>query len=524
MPRTRVGDGDAETDGDRASIHQIPTRGVGHRRHPLTRRGSASNGSRLRAILVTLDAAVAALAWGLIIGLASSVWWGLAAAGAAMVVTIGAGWLLRLYRARVCSIRAEEKRRLAYESVITGALVGGGAHLLADVAWEWAVAAALSSLAGLVFARLCYHYWLKIARARGKYVRPIVLVGISEETVDVLDLLETHPEIGLRVTGVVGPHDVAVERGLETLWVGELAALDAVVEGMNVTGALLVTSGLRRPESRDALRRLHAQGVHVHVATGLMGLDHHRVRPLPLSHEPLFYVEPRRMDGWRLGLKRAIDVVVAATMLLLTAPLMAVIAIVIKIGDRGPVIYRSVRIGRDGKQFTFLKIRTMTVGADRQLDAISESNERNGPLYKSVRDPRRTRIGRLLEATSLDELPQLVNVLRGDMSLVGPRPALPHEVAQFDGELLDRHLMRPGITGLWQVEGRDNPSFSAYRRLDLFYLENWSLGLDLVVLFTTVQVVVARAVSRLTNRSRNRVVDLVAAEASPSTALGKVPS
>lgn len=523
MPRRR-GDGSADSDADRASIHQIPTRGVGQRRHPLARRGSSSSGSRLRSILVALDSLVAASAWGLVVGIAGGFGWGMAAAAAAVVLTVVLGWLLRLYRARVCSIRAVEKRRLAIESVVTGLLLGTAVHTLAGVSVQWVIVAAALSFAGLVFARLCYHYWLKIARARGKYVRPIVLVGISEETGDVLDLLETHPEIGLRVTGIVGSHDAAVERGLESLWVGELGALDAVVEGMHVTGALLVTSGLRRVDSRDALRRLHAQGVHVHVAIGLMGLDHHRVRPLPLSHEPLFYVEPRSMDSWRLALKRAIDVAVASIGLILSAPLLAVIAIIIKLGDRGPVIYRSVRVGRDGEPFTFLKIRTMTVGADRQLDAISESNERNGPLYKSVRDPRRTRLGRLLEATSLDELPQLLNVLRGDMSLVGPRPALAHEVAQFDGELLDRHLMRPGITGLWQVEGRDNPSFSAYRRLDLFYLENWSLGLDLVVLFTTAQVVVARAVSRLTSRSRTRTVDLVAEEAPASTTIGKVPS
>lgn len=505
--RTRSGSGSYATP---ASIHSMTGEGPPG---AAARRGWSKGSGRLRGILVGLDGGIAAAIWAAVLAVGAGLGPALVGAALAALVTITTAGLLHLYRARVCSIRAEEKRRLVVVGVVTGFALGYAAAATTNLTTTTVVVTGIVVFAGLVFGRLCYHHWLKIARARGRYVRPIVVVGISEETADVLDLLETHPEIGLRVIGVVGDHDAAVQRGLESLWISDLGGLDAAVEGSGVNGALLVTSALRRADSRDALRRLHARGVHVHVAAGLMGLDHHRVRSLPLSHEPLFYVEARQADGWPLAVKRAIDVVVASLVLVVTAPLLAAIAICVKLGDRGPVIYRSVRVGRDGKPFTFLKIRTMTVGADRQLDAISESNERNGPLYKSVRDPRRTRLGRILEATSLDELPQLVNVLRGDMSLVGPRPALPHEVAQFDGELLDRHRMRPGITGLWQVEGRDNPSFSAYKRLDLFYLENWSLGLDLVVMFTTVQVVVARALTRLAHRPKVTVVDLAGAEA-----------
>jgi lipopolysaccharide/colanic/teichoic acid biosynthesis glycosyltransferase len=172
----------------------------------------------------------------------------------------------------------------------------------------------------------------------------------------------------------------------------------------------------------------------------------------------------------------------------------------IKVEDRGPLFFKQVRIGRHGRPFTVYKFRTMVVNAEDRLKELQKENERAGPLFKMTRDPRITRVGKFLRDSSLDELPQLLNVLRGEMSLVGPRPALPAEVAQFDPELRDRLKVKPGLTGLWQVEARDNPSFDAYRRLDLYYVENWSVSLDLIILLATVEHVTARLVSSLFHR------------------------
>jgi lipopolysaccharide/colanic/teichoic acid biosynthesis glycosyltransferase len=183
---------------------------------------------------------------------------------------------------------------------------------------------------------------------------------------------------------------------------------------------------------------------------------------------------------------------------------LAVSAILIKVRDRGPVFFRQTRVGRDGEPFTVLKLRTMCVDAEARLAEVRALNERHGPLFKMEHDPRVTPVGRILRATSVDELPQLFNVLSGRMSLVGPRPALPDEVAAFDDELLGRLQVRPGITGLWQVEARDNPSFDSYRRLDLFYVDNWSLLLDIVVLIDTVPAVVERGLQVL-RRGMSRV-------------------
>jgi lipopolysaccharide/colanic/teichoic acid biosynthesis glycosyltransferase len=174
-----------------------------------------------------------------------------------------------------------------------------------------------------------------------------------------------------------------------------------------------------------------------------------------------------------------------------------VIALMIKLSDKGPVFFKQVRVGLNGEEFKVLKFRTMVVDAEAKLLELQQTNERSGPLFKMDRDPRITRVGRLLRETSLDELPQLFNVFKGEMSLVGPRPALPSEVAQFDQRLLERTKVPPGITGLWQSEARDNPSFTAYRRLDLFYVDNWSVTLDLVILLATAEQVLAKGLRSL---------------------------
>jgi exopolysaccharide biosynthesis polyprenyl glycosylphosphotransferase len=250
----------------------------------------------------------------------------------------------------------------------------------------------------------------------------------------------------------------------------------------------------------DMVRVLHAAGAHVHISSGLRRIDHRRLRALPLAYEPLFYVEPWALPTRQLLAKRALDVACSGLILLLTAPLLLLIALLVKLQDRGPVLFKQTRVGTNGQLFKLYKFRTMVVDAEARLAALAAQNDRMGPLFKMAKDPRVTRVGRFLRASSLDELPQLLNVLRGDMSLVGPRPALPAEVEKFDDELRDRTRVKPGITGLWQVEARDNPSFAAYRRLDLYYVENWSVSLDIVILLATIEHVITRFVTAIFGR------------------------
>jgi lipopolysaccharide/colanic/teichoic acid biosynthesis glycosyltransferase len=194
---------------------------------------------------------------------------------------------------------------------------------------------------------------------------------------------------------------------------------------------------------------------------------------------------------------------------------MLLCAAAVKLCDRGPVFFRQSRVGQGGTLFKVVKFRTMSVDAEERMQALTVANERRGPLFKMSADPRVTRIGHLLRESSLDELPQLFNVLRGEMSLVGPRPALPSEVVQFSAELRTRELVLPGITGLWQVEARDNPSFEAYRRLDLFYVENWSITLDLLIVLATIEHIAVRLFTMVGRRFRRGepVVPALAADA-----------
>jgi lipopolysaccharide/colanic/teichoic acid biosynthesis glycosyltransferase len=197
--------------------------------------------------------------------------------------------------------------------------------------------------------------------------------------------------------------------------------------------------------------------------------------------------------GWYLRFgKRALDVVGAAAALAITGPLMVLCALVIKLESRGPVFYRSVRVGRGGRPFTFLKLRSMVDGADQHRHNLTHLNECEGPVFKISRDPRVTRIGRFLRTTSIDEIPNFLNVLRGDMSLVGPRPPLPEEVTQYEPWQMRRLDVRPGITCLWQISGRSCIGFREWMRLDLEYIRHQSIGLDVRILMRTLPAVLSR--------------------------------
>jgi exopolysaccharide biosynthesis polyprenyl glycosylphosphotransferase len=326
------------------------------------------------------------------------------------------------------------------------------------------------------------------------------VVGTNAEAAELVNLFADHNELGFRVAGVLGDRDEAIAHELGNLWCGGPTDAARVLAARQATGVVVAMGTLDANALTDLVRTLHHAGAHVHISSGLRRIDHRRLRALPLAYEPLFYVEPWALPHRQLIIKRGLDLVASGLALIVAAPVMLVLAALIKLNDGGPVLFKQTRVGTDGNLFKVYKFRTMVVDAEARLAELAASNERSGPLFKMDRDPRVTRVGRFLRASSLDELPQILNVLKGDMSLVGPRPALPAEVAAFDEELRDRTKVKPGITGLWQIEARDNPSFSAYRRLDLYYVENWSVSLDIVILFATVEHVITRFVTALLGR------------------------
>ena len=288
-------------------------------------------------------------------------------------------------------------------------------------------------------------------------------------------------------------------------WCGDLDDVDGALAATGATGAIVCATALEPSTLNRVVNQLLDAHAHVQLSSGLRGVDIQRFRPLPLAREPLFYIEPVSLAQWEVILKRTLDLLGAGVALIVSAPVLALGALAIKLDDHGPVFFRQTRVGRNGRPFVLYKLRTMRPDAEREIARLQSLNLRDGPLLKIPDDPRVSRVGRFLRATSIDELPQLWNVLNGTMSLVGPRPALPNEEATFDDELRARDAVRPGVTGLWQIEGRDNPSFSAYRRFDLFYLRNWSIGLDLMIVFTTVESLVIRMVRLVVSRHRGEI-------------------
>jgi exopolysaccharide biosynthesis polyprenyl glycosylphosphotransferase len=452
----------------------------------------------LRRVLLTLDAAAAALAWfgvllgpALMAGVPRRMIVMAVAATAAVLVTIAVMAGQKLYLARICSVRAVELQRTSRAVVMTSAGVyAAGRVLEVPIHIEAAVMGGFVAFVLLVSARTFFRSWLAAHRREGRYARPMVLIGANQDAVDLYRVIEDHPEMGYRISGVVARKEDAA--ALEVPWLGDIAEAPHVVHASGANGVLVVASAMATSQLNEVVRDLLMAGVHVHMSSGLQGIAHHRLRALPFAHEPLFYLERAHLARWQVMVKRTLDLGLASVAVVLVLPMLAAAALAIKLEDGGPLLFRQKRVGRNGEAFTLFKLRTMVPDAEQQLQALQERNQRMGPLFKLAADPRITSAGRILRATSIDELPQLFNVLQGTMSLVGPRPALPEEMQQFDDRLQARTQVPPGITGLWQVEARDNPSFGAYRRLDLFYVENWSVGLDLGILLATVGVVLTR--------------------------------
>jgi exopolysaccharide biosynthesis polyprenyl glycosylphosphotransferase len=478
----------------------------------------------LRRQLFAGDLAAVSLAWGLAMLFQSQLRpdRSFAVSLAAVVSTLLVIKFLGLYQSWVCSEFSRQAARILVAIVVGGAVLIATGWLGGDIEatpFAPAIEGAAGAAVLMIVLRWRFRRWLKIKRAAGDFLQTVVLVGTNEDTAAMWQMLCDEPELGYRVGGVVG------KRADEGPWRDmphrlALADLPELCDEVAAEGVILVGSAVTAADSATAVQVSLACGLHVQFWPGLAGVLSSRIRTAPVSGLPMLYVEAHKPPAWHHAAKRAIDIVTAVVLLPLSAPVLLLAAILIRLEDRGPVFYRHAVIGRYGFHTEVLKLRTMVPNAAAMQDEIKDLNEREGgPLFKATHDPRVTRIGRILRDTSIDELPQLWDVLTGRMSLVGPRFAMPKEAAQFDEEFRRRRtVMRPGITGLWQTEARDNPSFSAYRRLDLLYVDNWSLALDLSIIANTGHAVTARAVRALLPGGGRRRAGLAAATAQPSLA------
>jgi exopolysaccharide biosynthesis polyprenyl glycosylphosphotransferase len=403
-------------------------------------------------------------------------------------------WACGAHDERVFGTGSDEYRTVGRAGLVALAVAGFVSYA---VDLDLSRALVVIGIPALTVTTLAWRYAargnLRRLRAQGRCTKRVIVVGRGGAVLELADRLRREHYAGLDVVGFcVTPADRNRVAGLADV---PVEGLDDVVAMAARLGAdtIAVTSASETAAQylRQLSWRLEGSGVELLVAPGLIEVAGPRLHIRPFEGLPLLSVEQPRFEGWRRVVKAAVDRCAAAAALLVLAPVLLGIALAVRLTSSGPALFRQERIGINGRPFTMLKFRSMVVDADQKLAEIQAGNISDGLLFKMREDPRVTRVGRWLRRLSLDELPQLLNVLGGSMALVGPRPPLPNEVARYDSSVSRRLLVKPGLTGLWQVSGRSDLPWEEAVRLDLRYVENWSLALDLLILWKTARAVLS---------------------------------
>ncbi|SNY05762.1 sugar transferase [Paractinoplanes atraurantiacus] len=398
--------------------------------------------------------------------------------------------------------RAYERRYLfvgtdEYQRVLRGGvgLIAGTAlvsyALDLDLARSYVLVALPTAIGTSAVLRFALRKRLHLARARGQSLRRVILVGHELSIIGMARQLRRERYHGLEVVGACLPpgHDGAGVSGFVVYGTFDDVA-SAVEQADADTVVVLSCPELDGEQLRRLAWRLERDEVDLVVASALVDVAGARTTIRPFDGLPMLHVEHPRLHGGSRLVKEVVDRLGALALLVLFGPLLLGVALCVRVTSRGPVLFRQVRVGRDGSHFRIYKFRSMYVDAEARLAELRHLNEHDGVLFKIRDDPRVTPVGRYLRRFSLDELPQLLNVVLGQMSLVGPRPPLPAEVAAYADDVRRRLAVKPGMTGLWQVSGRSDLPWEEAVRLDLRYVENWSLSLDLVILLRTMTAVV----------------------------------
>ncbi len=403
------------------------------------------------------------------------------------------GWVLAIamfggYSASVFGAGPDEYKRVTNAGLITAGLIGVGCYLAKyDLARGFFLLTFAIGIPALVIGRLALRRAVHRARKAGALQYRVVIVGTPGHVDEIAGVLRRETWLGYHVVGALTPD---AQREVETpSGIPIIGGTDEITWSVITARANLLFFAGGAVESAGELRRiawaLEKEDVQVVVAPSVTEVSGGRVNFRPVGGLPLIHVDPPRSGEAASWGKRGFDVLGSLVLLMVFSPLFLVAAARIKIHDRGPVLFSQERVGKDGMLFSCLKFRSMVIDAEAKLAELHEQNGYESGLFKLKNDPRITKPGVWLRKYSLDELPQLVNVLRGDMSLVGPRPPLPLEVAAYERDTNRRLDVRPGLTGLWQVSGRSDLSWDETIRLDLYYVDNWSMLQDLNILVKT---------------------------------------
>jgi exopolysaccharide biosynthesis polyprenyl glycosylphosphotransferase len=410
-------------------------------------------------------------------------------------VGVTAVWLVIFALLGLYSLKATRRGLTEFSRIFAGVTVG-----------------TLASIALIFFLRIDFFSRLVVVFA---FVAALVLVVTARAIVRGIQRGLFRYGIGVRRTMIIGtgrPARLLAEelsrRGYHILGhvrtgrrtktdvsleiLGALGDLPGLLAGFQPDELICAEPALSDQQVTKVIATAEEAHVELRLTTNVAELASSNLEVSAVAGIPLVTIQRTPLDGWGRVTKRATDIVGAAVALPFVAILYPFVALAIKLDSRGPVIFKQTRVGRAGQEFTSYKFRTMSQDAERRLKQLQKRNEATGPVFKIKHDPRITRVGRFLRQSSLDELPQFWNVLLGDMSLVGPRPPLPVEVAKYDRAAKRRLTIKPGITGPWQVSGRSNVGFEEWVRLDVYYIQNWSLLLDVTILLKTVVAVVTR--------------------------------
>ncbi|MER7689778.1 sugar transferase [Streptomyces sp. NPDC097610] len=416
--------------------------------------------------------------------------WGILAFGTELLV-LGALAVSRSWAPAVLGQGAEEFRRLG-RSLFTATVVLalGGIALTSRNIKLWIFVAIPAIALVTMTARYLLRLSLHKQRKEGQCLRPVLAAGSPDTVRDLITRTRKFPHLGWRVDGVCTTDGIDGDELDGVPVVGRLTDVAKYVEHDGYRVVAVTPDTYWTPDRLQRLAwNLEGSDAEMVVAPVLMEVAGPRLHVDAVLGIPLLRVSMPTFTGGRRAIKGVVDRMGSAILLMLFAPLMVFVGLLVVIDSRGGAFYRQRRVGKDGREFTILKFRTMVVGADRARAELADRNEGAGLLFKLRRDPRVTRVGTVLRRYSLDELPQLFNVLTGSMSLVGPRPPLPEESAAYGPDIRRRLLVKPGLTGLWQISGRSDLPWEEAVRLDLRYVEDWSLALDTVILWKTLRAV-----------------------------------
>ncbi|SEP86562.1 Undecaprenyl-phosphate galactose phosphotransferase, WbaP/exopolysaccharide biosynthesis polyprenyl glycosylphosphotransferase [Arthrobacter sp. OV608] len=425
------------------------------------------------------DAAYGWLSAGLVV-----IWW----------LMLGA-WSSRHYR--ILGSGADEYKRVAAASLwLFGAIAIISYVTRIDTARGYVGVALPVGLGGLLLARWLVRQHLNVDRQRGRSMHKLLILGGPGAVAHLAESLSRSKQAGYMPVAAYSPggHEHLSFEPLSGLPVlGNSSDPKLILQAIEEcdADAVAVSAGVQlHPQSLRHLGwELASRNIGLIMAPALTDVAGPRIHTQQVAGLPLIHVTTPTLEGGQRVAKRLFDVVVSGLLILATAPILLLVALLVRLDSKGPILFRQERVGIEGKPFRMLKFRSMVVDAEDQLQKLASKNEGSGVLFKMKDDPRVTRIGHVLRKYSIDELPQLFNIFDGSMSLVGPRPPLPKEVAAYEHDVRRRLLVRPGLTGLWQVSGRSNLSWQDSVRLDLYYVENWSLTGDLVILLRTVRAV-----------------------------------